>query len=136
MKAVIDSQVPEYELGVKDMDSVHMEFIDIVNKLANADKATFKILFAELLSHTETHFLQENNLMQLSDFPALDEHVAEHNRVLRDLRHFNERVQAGSSMLAKAWILDQVPDWFHLHALTMDTALAEHLKKSDFKKTG
>ena len=116
-------------LGLAEMDDTHRAFVALVNAAAAAASGpAFAEAFAALYAHTEIHFANEDRWMEESGFPAKGEHLDEHNRVLRDLRRFLERVEKGSSMMAKAWVREQVPGWFDLHAATMDAALAAHLK--------
>ncbi len=117
-----------YVLGVPEMDAVHREFVELVNRLECADRTEFAALFGQLVDHTQTHFDNENALMRSSGFPAIREHMDEHQRVLGELRRINERVQRGSTLMAKAYVREQLPAWFDLHAVTMDSALAAHLK--------
>jgi hemerythrin-like metal-binding protein len=128
MNKLIDNQDPRYHLGMESMDQTHQEFIALVNGLAGADKATFIQLFPQLLEHTEDHFGSENELMESSGFPAIREHGGEHLRVLGDLHRMGQRVAAGSITTARAYVEQALPDWFQLHAATMDNALAAHLK--------
>jgi hypothetical protein len=43
-------------------------------------------------------------------------------------------VERGRTTLARAYLCEQIPAWFALHAVTMDSALAAHLKA--VQKTG
>jgi hemerythrin-like metal-binding protein len=128
MNKLIDNQDPRYRLGMASMDETHQEFMTLVNRLGSADKATFIQLFPQLLEHTEIHFSSENDLMESSGFPAIREHSGEHLRVLGDLHRMGQRVAAGSVATARAYVEQALPDWFQLHAATMDSALAAHLK--------
>lgn len=128
MHALIDPNNPRYKLHVESMDRTHAEFIDLVNRLVDCDKAGFSALFAKLVSHTEAHFAAENQLMEESGFPALTIHQGEHARVLGEMQRFAERVSAGSAAMALAYVREQLPTWFELHAMTMDSALAGHIR--------
>lgn len=116
-----------YLLGVGAMDDTHREFVELVNRLCVAGNVEFAILFDELERHTRAHFAAEDTRMQESGFPALREHRDEHQRVLGELEKLHQKVQRGSFLLARAYVQDQLPDWFHLHAMSMDSALAAHL---------
>jgi len=126
---VIDNSNNQYQLGVAAMDSTHDEFIQLVNQLGEAGTADFIRLFPAFLAHTEKHFHAEEELMQGSQFPAIEEHRNEHNRVLRDVRAMQAQVARGGISFARAYVIQQVPEWFNLHASTMDSALAAHLKR-------
>jgi len=118
----------DYLLGHEDMDTTHREFVDLLNRLDAASKQAFIPLFAELLEHTQAHFAAEDQWMQDTGFPAIREHIGEHQRVLGDLQRFNMRVKAGNTMMGRAYVREQLPSWFELHAQTMDSALAAHMK--------
>ena len=128
MSGPVESFEENYLLGVPVMDETHREFVDLVNRLTAAGNESFAALFAELVRHTEAHFEAENMLMQATGFPAIREHMDEHRRVLGDLMRMQGRVDAGSAAMARAYVREQIPDWFSLHALTMDSALAAHIK--------
>jgi hemerythrin-like metal-binding protein len=127
---LIDPQLPEYQLGYESMDQTHVEFIDLVNQLGPCSKQEFPELFKQLVHHTEQHFEAENELMEDSGFPAIREHQDEHARVLGEMHRFAKQLDKGSTMMARAYITERLPDWFDLHARTMDSALAAHLKHS------
>jgi hemerythrin len=115
-------------LGIPDMDVVHAEFATLVNRLAEAEVEAFAALFPELLVHTRAHFAAEEELMRHTNFPSRQEHVAEHGRVLGEMERFAERLAAGKTIFARAYIEDRIPDWFATHTQTLDYALAVYLK--------
>lgn len=117
-------------LGVEEMDATHREFAALVNALDRAATADFPALFAQLVAHTQAHFERENEWMIRSGFPATGEHREEHLRVLGELVQFARRVEKGFVALGRAYVRDRLPAWFGLHAATMDSALAVHLKRT------
>lgn len=129
MTKLIDATNSRYELGIEEMDNTHAEFIELVNVLGVADKGSFKRLFLRLAQHTEEHFQAEKSLMQQYQFPAIQEHLDEHNRVSGELSQIALRIRDGSMLIAQSYVRDRLPEWFELHASTMDSALAAHLKK-------
>lgn len=131
MAALIEAFEQRYLLGIASMDDTHREFVELVNRLGVAAKAEFIQCFDELFIHTQAHFEQENRLMQASGFPAIREHTDEHQRILGELNRFSHKVASGSIMMGKAYVTQQLPQWFDLHAKTMDSALASHLKTKD-----
>jgi len=117
-----------YLLGVADMDQTHREFVDLLNQLDRASTEEFVQLFAQLLAHTQAHFAVEQQWMETCAFPAIREHNSEHERVLGELNRFNQRVAAGKVAMGRAYVREQLPGWFALHAQTMDSALAAYRK--------
>lgn len=128
MNILIDPEDPRFALGHAGIDDTHQEFIALINRIGMASKQEFAELFEQLVRHTEDHFESEKLLMEKSNFPAINEHLADHQRVLGELHRFGERVNAGSIALGRAYVIEQLPHWFQLHAATMDSALAAHLK--------
>ncbi len=117
-------------LGVQEMDATHREFVQLADNAAKADDTHFAECYARLFSHTQAHFLAEDAHMRASRFPAIGEHVNEHQRVLGELNAFGRGVRAGRFTLARAYLRDSLPGWFDLHLATMDSALAAHLKRA------
>jgi hemerythrin len=128
MDNLIQPDDNRYQLGHEQMDATHQELISLVNRLNLADKILFRELFAELLEHTQRHFDSENQLMQETGFSAISEHKGEHLRVLGELSRFAQMVENGSIMMARSYVREMLPSWFSLHAVTMDSALAAHIK--------
>ena len=125
---LIDPDDPRLRLGVQEMDRVHREFIALVNALAEVDQARFPALFERLIEHTAAHFEQEEQRMIETRFPALQEHRGDHRRVLGDLRAIGQRSARAKLAMGRAYVREQLPAWFAVHAATMDSALAAHLK--------
>jgi len=119
-----------FVLSVAAMDATHREFVDLVNRLGTCDRDRFVEFFPTLVSHTRAHFAAEEGMMETSGFPAIAEHRSEHARVLGDLEHLGTQLAKGRFQLARAYVSEQLPDWFALHAETMDSALAAHLSGS------
>ena len=126
--AIIDWNDECFRLGMDVIDDTHVEFVELVNAMEPADGEEFIHLFDSLITHTRKHFDQENRLMIESDFPALAEHRHEHERVLGELERFGQRVRKGQISFGRSYLRDSIAQWFPLHAATMDSALAAHLK--------
>ncbi|EIJ36322.1 bacteriohemerythrin [Thiothrix nivea] len=131
MGLLIDDFGAKYLLGVTVMDTTHREFADLVNQLAVVKGIGFDSLFLQLLEHTREHFAREEMWMQASVFPAIAEHHADHQRVLGDMTRFARQVERGLIPMARAYVRE-LPRWFALHAVTMDSALAAHIKATGY----
>ena len=115
-------------LGVPVMDGYHQEFLSILAALGATPDGVFVALFKELVRHSHEHFSQEEKLMTETGFPAQREHIEEHRRVLGDMEAMLERAEHGRLALPREFIKNHMPEWFQLHLVTMDSALAQHLK--------
>ena len=131
---IFDWSNSDFSLNLSVMDDTHKEFVELYNKIIIADDHRFPELFETFISHTTNHFNTENTLMEQSNFPAINEHKDEHRRVINELKYFQTKVNELKFSFARFYIKDRIPLWFKLHLATMDSALAAHLKKIDFKK--
>jgi hemerythrin-like metal-binding protein len=136
MANLIENFEQRYLLGLETMDETHRTFVNLVNSLGEAGKEEFIALFAELVSHTKAHFDQENRWMKESGFPAIREHIDEHQRILGELDRFAHRVASGSVIMGRTYVTQQLPHWFDLHAKTMDSALSAHLRQTSINFMG
>ena len=125
--------IPSLERGlrlqVEAIDGLHQEFADMVNAMEHAEQAEFSQLFQQLIAHTEHHFAYENRLMDETRYPAREEHRTEHRRVLAELSQLNDRLAQGELGPVRHYVCERLPRWFRLHVITMDHALANHLKE-------
>lgn len=128
--SLIEWDETRFGLGLDFMDDTHKAFIAQVNRLAEASNAAFTELFDQLIEHTEEHFQQEEQLMQETAFPANAEHRDEHQRILGELRQFKKRVDKGLVSFGRNYVTQRLPEWFRLHAASMDSALAAHAKNT------
>lgn len=117
-----------YTLGNTDMDKTHEEFLTLCLETHAATGAAFAEGFQKLFEHTHQHFADEETRMQATGYPAYAEHRADHQRILGDMNRFCQRLQGPRAIMAKAWLNESLPAWFDVHAKTMDSALAAHLK--------
>ncbi|MEO8165693.1 MAG: hemerythrin domain-containing protein [Betaproteobacteria bacterium] len=116
------------------MDDTHREFIELLNRLADAPEAQMLGVLDEFIKHTEEHFAQEQRWMEQMTYPPLPCHVREHEGVLETAHEVRRRVAAGETrfgqVLAKA-----VAEWFADHASSMDHVLALYMKEKGFEPT-
>ncbi|MGR9073821.1 MAG: bacteriohemerythrin [Gammaproteobacteria bacterium] len=115
-------------VGFEPIDRDHEEFTALLIRLNHAGNRDFPALFRLLYDHTERHFDRENRLMAEYAFPALAEHQGQHARVLAEFGQFLQRVERGMISFGRAFTGERLPQWFPLHASTMDAALAAHVK--------
>ncbi len=113
---------------MEEIDTLHGEFIDLLNALNSASDERFSAIFQALVSHTERHFEFENRQMLRKRYPLSTAHRAEHDRVLSEMQEVNSEVQQGRLKRAKNYLSD-LPAWFRLHVLSMDCALSNFLTK-------
>ena len=114
-------------LGHEVFDQDHAQVAELIAGLSSTEGDEFVCLFCELDDHLNAHFNRENTLMTLFSYPQMDEHRADHTRVLGDMARFRQRAEQGRIRFAKAYVTDQLPGWLGLHISTMDAALVRYV---------
>lgn len=117
-------------LGVEVMDGYHREFLEILSALSTAPESLFPGLYKEMMRHVCEHFGQEEKLMRETGYLSLNEHLDEHRRIMGELKAMEARALRGRLTLPREFVSTRMPEWFQLHLVTMDSALAAHLKVS------
>lgn len=117
-----------YLLGHRGMDDTHREFVALVDALLAASDGNLPGALDVFARHAESHFEEENRLMDQHDFPARGCHKDEHDKVLASVREVQAMVAAGDVEIGRELGLALV-DWFPGHADYMDSALATWLVK-------
>lgn len=114
------------------MDDTHREFIDLLNRLADAPPEEALAVLDEFIAHTEAHFGHEQKWMEEMAFPPLACHVREHEGVLEISREVRNRIAAGQPKFAQV-LAKAVAEWFEAHAASMDNVLALYMKEKGYE---
>lgn len=114
------------------MDETHREFIELLNRLADAQPEDALAVLDEFIAHTEAHFGQEQKWMEDLAFPPLACHVREHEGVLEISREVRNRLAAGQAKFAQV-LAQAVAEWFETHAASMDHVLALYMKEKAYE---
>jgi hemerythrin-like metal-binding protein len=118
-------------LEVPAMDNTHREFVDLLNALADAPDDALLAALDRFIAHTDAHFAQENRWMHALPFPPVHCHEGEHDNVLRLMREVRNRVAGGEIELGRV-LARELPEWFQLHASTMDAMLAQVIRLTGY----
>ena len=79
------------------MDDTHREFIELLNRVADAPDENLLAALDEFIRHSEEHFAQEQRWMEQMTYPPLTCHVKEHDGVLETALEVRRRVAAGET---------------------------------------
>ncbi len=123
----------EFLLGYESIDESHHAFLELVSQAGSAEGEQFKSLFNEINEHLIKHFFEEEVLMDSCQFSASAEHKGEHRRILGEMNQFKRQIDRGRTQMAKAYVTDNLPQWFTLHIGTMDSALVATLNKEKLR---
>lgn len=117
-------------LGYPVIDSLHEEMATLLVAATSAPDSDLLDTLTRLRLHTEHHFAQEESLMRDHHFAGLNEHRREHQQLLAELNGMTKAVTRGRFRLARAWLNDRLPEWFHFHVSNLDGLLVAYLNRN------
>jgi hemerythrin len=110
------------------MDDQHGIVLDAINELRLAlvhgtGQERISEQLDEFIEFTRMHFWSEEQLMEKTGYAGLEEHRAEHRRILDDIMQSARRLQYGERIELRA-LLCTLHDGFLSHIETMDQQYA------------
>jgi hemerythrin len=121
LQAILSSDILS---GVVAIDGLHKIFFEALDELSSATDGEFDTGYDKFIRQVERVFAAEEKWMEEIDFPVLKSHREQHARVLSGLHHIRTRVMDGDLALGREVVEKLLPQWFVLHAFTMDAPLA------------
>jgi hemerythrin-like metal-binding protein len=110
-----------YSVGYAVIDDQHKKLVAMINDLiqmdqdgTNAAKAVFAKAFSKVGEYTQTHFSEEEKILEKVDYPNLTEHKKQHvdfmAEVWKEFQLFNEGSGSPVSLatLLKKWLLNHI----------------------------
>jgi hemerythrin-like metal-binding protein len=122
----------EYRLGVPAIDYEHETLIQLLNDLhagiANdRDVVEVSRFLGEVHAKISAHFALEERLMRERGYDQYDEHKADHERLLDEIRDIMDEVEARADYLYEEELSRRLAAWFSVHFRTHDARLHNRL---------
>lgn len=107
-----------YATGIGFVDSQHQQLFELVNDLHQAMQegkaaAAIRALLQNLHRYADTHFRQEEEMMEAARYPDLEQHRLKHGTFLEHLKEFHEGLEKGEMVTIK--VLNFLRDWIANH---------------------
>jgi len=123
-------------VAIPTMNDTHLEETLIINKLETActkfEVEAIPDILQELIDHTTTHFLNEEEMMKQSNFSGLEDHKRDHDRHLHELKALVKYFDKNRDPKAiSAYIEGGLTRWMIHHVETMDTQAATFIQEND-----
>jgi hemerythrin len=114
----------EYSVGVKSLDSQHINLFNILNELHESmkngqDQVSFRPLLQRLLQFSQEHFAEEEKFLERMRYPGLARQRAQHNAMTVRVAEFLTRYVQGEKSLTGE-LLFFLSDWLRKHILCED----------------
>ena len=122
---------PNLSVGVEELDSDHQDLIKVLNRLDDevgraAEHDTIAQILDELISHTESHFRREEEIMARENYPEAEHHAKIHEALRDEIRDFREEFGAGMEIGPE--ITQFIKNWLISHIMESDKHLGGFLE--------
>jgi len=128
------------------MNNTHFDELVIVQQLgqlistyqqndepSESDTQQLTQSFMDWLEHSRAHFYRENRLMTEVEFPMVQVHYQEHERVLAEMLEVaNNWKKTNNVELLDDYVFSVWPTWFNAHVNTMDLMTAQFAVMNGF----
>jgi len=120
-------------VSIRAMDDQHGILMDAINELRQAlirgcGREKISELLDQLIEFTRMHFSSEEQLMAQTGFPGLEEHRAEHHRMLAEILQAAHRLQYGEGLQLRP-LLCGMHDGFLEHIESIDRQYSPWLRE-------
>jgi hemerythrin-like metal-binding protein len=123
------------KIGEKSIDAEHDLQLQLLDSLTNAlakesDFSPTRYLLEQFIEFSDMHFLSEQLVMRLHNYPGYEAHLQEHTRLMKQVREIRERIIQGDKTPTLQLILE-LRDWLLQHIATDDAAFGDFLRKKE-----
>jgi hemerythrin len=118
----------EFETGIAYIDYEHQRLVALINlaceNLSQPDAADrVAECLGELYGQVCSHFALEEQLMRERKYGLYDEHKADHEALLEDMRYMMDAYEAGACETCGTTLDECLVAWFHKHFRARDARL-------------
>lgn len=122
----------EYSVGIPAVDHEHKELIKLINETyekmlrrQDADEGVEEFL-GEIYAKISAHFALEEHVMQEKHYDHFEDHKADHERLLDDIRDIMDEYESRRHF-SREELAERLRTWFSDHFKTRDARLHGHL---------
>ncbi len=118
-------------VGYLSIDNQHKKLINMINSLYDAmgvgkGKDVVEKLLNDLVDYTKTHFSNEEVLMSKFNYPDYNSHRAEHDKLLKQVKEFQDKLKSGESVLSIT-LMNFLKELLNVHIMKIDVKLGSFL---------
>jgi hemerythrin-like metal-binding protein len=122
----------EFKVGIASVDYEHEQLIALLNELhagleGSADKDAVSRFLGEVYAKIAAHFALEEKVMRDRRYDQLQDHKADHERLLDEIRDIMDRHEADAYYDYADSLAHHLRDWFAEHFKTKDARLHKML---------
>ena len=116
----------DFSVGVASIDHEHKELISLINEICQTleteSKENRDELLGDLFAMISAHFALEEKIMRDKAYDRFQEHKADHENLLDDLREIMDSHDDSGQTSAEK-LVESLNKWFSIHFKTEDARL-------------
>lgn len=123
-------------VGVPRLDSDHRVLIGLINHLEQAteNRIETKVIVEEvldaLIAYTRFHFDREERVMAACQYPELETHHEEHQKLTREVMELLERFETDPATVSHHEMDVFLAEWLNHHILLQDKAYRAYAERN------
>lgn len=126
----------EYSVGVDILDRDHKLLFALINLLddavqEDAGRDVLGSVLTVLVEYIDTHFAREERFMREGNYPHLEAHIVEHDRLARQVQIMSANFRSGELDTVGQSVLEFLKGWLTGHILDSDQAFTPYVTGSD-----
>jgi hemerythrin-like metal-binding protein len=119
-----------FSVGIPRIDAQHQRLVELINELhaamaEGAGRSAVGKTVDGLVDYTVTHFTAEEGLLKGAAYPNLEQHKAEHAKLLQQVRLLKEKTRAANIALTLE-VSGFLQHWLIDHILSVDKRYTAH----------
>lgn len=120
----------ELSVGIEEIDEQHKVLTGLVNEMHEAIQQhhahdVVRGILERLATYTKTHFVVEESLMRILNYPDYEAHKAEHDNLIAQIDELQSKVNAGKASV-NFELMHFLKVWLTKHIMESDKAYSAH----------
>ena len=120
----------ELSVGIEEIDEQHKVLIGLINQMHEAIQErhasdVVRDILDNLASYTKTHFVVEESLMRILNYPGYEDHKAVHEELLQHVIELKQKVDSGKTAIGFE-LMHFLKTWLTKHIMESDKAYSSH----------
>ena len=118
--------------GEKSIDTEHALQMQMLDSLSEAlqtggDSSPARYILEQFIEYSDMHFLSEQLVMRLHNYPGYEAHLAAHTQLMKKVREIRGRVLRGENASGLEPV-QELRGWLLNHIASEDVAFGEFLR--------
>ena len=125
----------DLEIGIKSIDDQHRQLINIINELhlaveQNKGNETIIHMIDKLHQYADSHFRDEEAILEKHEYPDLEDHVLEHEEFIAKLDELKSKYLSSKEALT-IHLRNYILAWFYHHIKINDMEYRRFLEQKN-----